>query len=276
MTGGDFSRQSFLGPDSTEILANTRIVIVGLGGGGSHIAQQAAHVGVGEIRIIDPDSMEDSNLNRLVGATAKDVEGVVPKIDIARRVIAGVRPEIRVIAEKRRWQEIPELLIDSHVIFGCIDGYQQRGFLELAARRYGVPYIDIGMDVTQVGEHHYAVAGQMIQSLPGAPCMRCMGFLTQERLDCEENNYGAAGGNPQVVWTNGTLASLAMGALMQLVTPWGPLGSDYVWLELDGNRQVVSPSRQPNYCIQWPCTHFVAADVGDPFFKLDGTDLELR
>lgn len=50
---GDFSRQSFLGPDADEILANARVTIVGLGGGGSHIAQQLAHLSVRHIRLID-------------------------------------------------------------------------------------------------------------------------------------------------------------------------------------------------------------------------------
>jgi len=44
----DFSRQNFLGPRAQDILVNTRAAIVGLGGGGSHIAQQLAHIGVGE------------------------------------------------------------------------------------------------------------------------------------------------------------------------------------------------------------------------------------
>ena len=69
----DFSRQSFLGAQSERKLAETRVAIVGLGGGGSHIAQQLAHVGVGHFRLIDPDCMEASNLNRLVGATQSDV-----------------------------------------------------------------------------------------------------------------------------------------------------------------------------------------------------------
>ena len=58
MGRGDFSRQSFLGQDSELILANTRAAIVGAGGGGSHIAQQLAHLGVGHIRLIDPQEID--------------------------------------------------------------------------------------------------------------------------------------------------------------------------------------------------------------------------
>jgi hypothetical protein len=171
-------------------------------------------------------------------------------------------------AEPSQWQTADGLLKDAHVVFGCVDGYRQRMFLENAARRYCLPYIDIGMDVTKIDERQYAVAGQMITVLPGGPCIRCLGFLTQQRLDQEENDYGDAGINPQVVWANGTLASLAVGAFARLFTPWFNYKRDFEWLELDGNQQLVSQSRQPEYVMKGPCQHFSPREVGDPFFDL--------
>jgi molybdopterin-synthase adenylyltransferase len=145
---------------------------------------------------------------------------------------------------------------------------------ETAARRFGIPYIDIGMDVTNLSTGAYAVAGQMIMSLPGHPCMRCLGFLTPDKLAQEENRYGDAGINPQVVWTNGMLASLAVGAFMKLLTPWFPVSDTFTWLELDGNSQTVAHSRQPEYVPRAPvCPHHGGADgLGDPFFDLRGAD----
>jgi len=264
----DFSRQSFLGADSEQILRDARVAIVGLGGGGSHIAQQLAHVGIGHIRLIDPQEIEASNLNRMVGATQADIDAKTPKVEIAERLVLGVRPWISVTRAQAMWQAVPELIADAHIVVGCIDGYRQRKYLESAARRFALPYVDIGMDVTEIGRERYAVAGQMIATLPGKPCMTCLGFLTQDRLTQEENGYGDAGINPQVVWTNGTLASLAVGAVIRLLTPWFDGQEDYAWLELDGNSQVVSQSRQPQYNIKGPCPHFSSADLGDPFFKL--------
>lgn len=72
--GLNLARQSFLGDKSDEILHRTRVGIVGLGGGGSHIAQQLAHVGIGNILLLDEDRIEDTNLNRLVGGRASDVK----------------------------------------------------------------------------------------------------------------------------------------------------------------------------------------------------------
>jgi molybdopterin/thiamine biosynthesis adenylyltransferase len=265
---GDFSRQNFLGANAEHILADTRVSIVGLGGGGSHIAQQLAHLGVGHFRLIDPQEIDASNLNRLVGATAEDVVAKMPKVRISERVIRSIRPWAEVKVAQKEWQHADELLKDSHVLIGCVDGYLQRMYLESAARRFGMPYIDVGMDVTRLDDGQYAVAGQMILTLPGGPCMKCLGFLTQQRLEREENNYGDAGINPQVVWTNGTLASLAVGAFVRLLTPWFHYTREFEWLELDGNNQLVSHSRQPDYMPKGLCEHFTTGDLGDPFFDL--------
>jgi molybdopterin/thiamine biosynthesis adenylyltransferase len=68
------NRQSFLGESLDDVLENCLIGIVGLGGGGSQIVQQLAHIGFKHYVLYDYDEIEDTNLNRLVGATKLDVE----------------------------------------------------------------------------------------------------------------------------------------------------------------------------------------------------------
>lgn len=266
---GDFTRQSFLGAGSEQKLANTRVAIVGLGGGGSHVAQQLAHVGIGDIRLIDPQEIEDSNLNRLIGATENDVSHGTPKVEIAKRVIKAVRPWIKVEVAQTEWQNANDLIKDVHILIGCVDGYKQRMYLEGFARRYCLPYIDIGMDVIKLDEFAHAIAGQMILTFPRGPCMKCLGFLKQAEINQEEDNYGDAGINPQVVWTNGVLASLAVGACVRLLTPWFAWKEDYEWLEVDGNSQTIIKSDQPKHSIKGKCEHYSNTDVGDTFFKLN-------
>ncbi|MDE5442528.1 ThiF family adenylyltransferase [Bradyrhizobium sp. CSA207] len=267
---GDFTRQSFLGPNSENVLADVRVALVGLGGGGSQIAQQLAHVGVGHYRLLDPQAIEESNLNRLVGATQNDVDRGTAKVEIVQRTILGIRPWATVEAVQEKWQDATYLLRDAHVMFGCVDGFQQREALERAARRFCIPYIDIGMDVIEVAQGNFAISGQMIMTRPGRPCLRCLGFLNSQNLSQEENRYGDAGINPQVVWTNGTLASLAVGAFIRLIAPWSNFKDDFTWLELDGNNQTVTPSPRPAYePIPGLCPHHGGPDgVGDPFFSL--------
>ena len=55
------------GPEGHKRIASSRVAIVGLGGIGSIVAQQLAHLGVQDVVLIDDDPIEDTNLNRLVG-----------------------------------------------------------------------------------------------------------------------------------------------------------------------------------------------------------------
>lgn len=261
------ARQSFLGPDSDAVLGAAKVALVGLGGGGSHIAQQLAHVGVGNFVLVDPDVVEDTNLNRLVGATAADATRATRKTDVAERLIKNVNPKARVTSAPARWQERARLLRDCTAIFGCVDTFAERAQLEVAARRYLIPYLDLGMDVHKVGEDSY-IAGQVVLSLPGELCLRCLGFITDELLAREAARYGAAGGRPQVIWPNGLLASAAVGLFIQLITPWhrNPIATAY--LEYDGNSHTVKECPRLTTMRERVCHHFDGIDdLGDPFWR---------
>jgi ThiF family len=88
-----FNRQSFLGRDSQRTIEDARIGIVGLGGGGSHIVQQLAHIGFKNYVLCDMDRVEEANLNRLVEATVQDCRKKRYKIEIAARYIKKLQPD---------------------------------------------------------------------------------------------------------------------------------------------------------------------------------------
>jgi molybdopterin-synthase adenylyltransferase len=260
-----YKRQSFLGSNSEAIYGNCLVAIVGLGGGGSHFVQQFAHQGVGNFRLIDPDRVEESNLNRLVGARASDVHKRTRKTAIASRLIKGINPLANVKCLNYKWQEAHAWLRDCDVIIGCLDTYSDRAELEMTARRYLIPYIDIGMDVHEA-DGQFSVSGQVILSMPGGLCMRCLGFLRDELLDEEAKRYGAAGDHPQVIWANGVLASIAVGMFTQLFTPWQK-GYPPIYQEYDGNMQSVVPSNRLLYAKDKQCSHFQEVEqLGDPFW----------
>lgn len=265
-----YARQSFLGLKSAEVFANCHVAIIGLGGGGSHIVQQLAHLGVGAFSILDPDCVEDSNLNRLVGATDEDVASHTFKTAVATRVIQGLNPKASIIAVHKKWQESAALLRSCDVVFGCVDSFSERQQIETATRRNMTPYIDIGMDVHDLG-NQFAVSGQVILSMPGELCMKCMGFLRDDLLAREAENYGAAGSRPQVIWPNGVLASLAVGVFVQLVTPWQKQHPRVWYLEYDGNSQTVERSNRLEHLKGISCNHFSSLeDLGDPFWTPTG------
>jgi hypothetical protein len=263
-----FDRQSFLGPDSEAILDAATIGVVGVGGGGSHLVQQFAHVGIGGHAVVDPQVIDGSNTNRLVGGTVADVKAESPKVAIAARTIRGLLPCARILPVQDSWHHAADALKTCDVIVGAVDSFREREQLERFARRYLIPYIDIGMDVHPIGSAGFLIAGQVILSMPGAPCLRCCGFITDERLKDEARNYGGAGGRPQVVWPNGVLASTAVGLALQLLTPWFSGGPAFTYLEYDGNRGTVTVSPRVERLKGRACPHHLPEETGTPLFDI--------
>lgn len=260
-----YDRQSFLGKDSQTRIKGCTAGIIGLGGGGSHLAQQLAHVGFQNFVLYDPDLPEDSNLNRLIGATVRDVKRNIPKVKIARRIIRGLQPMAKVVMIRECWQDKPLPLRNCDIIFGCVDGYKGRQELEAFSRRHLIPYIDIGIDVIQVDPQPPVLSGQIIASIPGGPCMWCLGFLTEKKLAAEIKRYGDAGHNPQVVWGNGVVASSAVGIAVDLLTGWTGSTRETVYLSYEGNTGQVLPHKRLNV-VRKPCPHFPNDQVGEPRF----------
>lgn len=256
--------QSFLGAESDAILGAAEVCIVGLGGGGSHVVQQLAHAGIGNFVPVDHDIIEHKNLNCLVGGTANDVKAGLAKTEIAERVIKSINPDARVTPCQSKWQEAIETLRRCDVIFGCVNSYRERAELERFARRFLIPYIDVGMDVHEAPDG-FSIGGQVVLSAPGGPCLWCLGILTEERIAREAEQYGKAGSRPQVVWANGVLASLAVGLFVQLVCPWHRKPQLSACCEFDGNRHRVETSRL-EHAGELRCRHFYPDELGDAFY----------
>jgi molybdopterin-synthase adenylyltransferase len=262
-----FSRQSFLGPGAQAAFENCRVGILGLGGGGSHVVQQLAHIGFTNLVIFDPDVANDVNLNRLVGATEFDVCWHLPKVAIAARVVKAIRSDANVEVHQCRWQDEPLALRGCDIVFGCIDGFAERREAEACCRRFLIPFIDIGLDVHITEGEPPQMAGQVIASVPGGPCMTCLGFLTEQRLAQEAAQYGAAGPRPQVVWANGVLASSAVGIAINLLTGWAGRNAT-IYFSYDANDGTLRPHpRLPFLDLRRPCSHYPDSDVGEPRFS---------
>ncbi len=261
-------RQSFLGPNCDALLEAATIGIVGLGGGGSHFAQQFAHVGIGGHVLSDGDIIDEFNTNRLVGGTLSDVEEEMPKIDIAQRTIRGLQPNARIVPILDRWQTARDFLKTCDIIVGAVDSVKERDELEGFARRYLIPYIDIGMDVIRLNESEFRIVGQVILSSPGEPCLWCCNVITDKRLHEEAEKYGEAGDRPQVIWPNGVLASTGVGLAIQLITPWFKNPPRFMFLQYDGNKGTVTPNLRVEMLKGRKCSHYPANETGDPLFNI--------
>lgn len=266
MNNNRYSRQSFLGADSELKISSAIVGIVGLGGGGSHISQQFAHLGFQNIILFDADTIEDTNLNRTVGATEADVLLKSKKVAIAKRTILSLQSKASVRAISERWQNNPVALRECDIVLGCVDSFAERRELEILARRYLIPYIDIGMTVKHVPTEPPRMSGQIFLSMPGCLCMTCVGILSEENLTREAEKYGDAGERPQVVWANGVLASTAVGITVDIITGWSGQSNKVKYIIYDGNTGTIYEYPLMKY-LSKRCTHYPDDQVGDPIFR---------
>jgi tRNA threonylcarbamoyladenosine dehydratase len=81
-----------LGREKLEILQNSHVLVVGLGGVGAYAAETICRAGVGEITIVDGDSVEESNINRQLPALSSTVGK--PKSEIMAARLRDINPDV--------------------------------------------------------------------------------------------------------------------------------------------------------------------------------------
>ncbi|KAL8874573.1 MAG: hypothetical protein Q9174_000100 [Haloplaca sp. 1 TL-2023] len=94
---------TFLSPPRFEKLRSSFVVVVGLGGVGSHCTSALARSGVSHIRLIDFDQVTLSSLNRHAVATLADVG--TPKVRCVRKRLEAVVPWVQWESLNEVWRE---------------------------------------------------------------------------------------------------------------------------------------------------------------------------
>lgn len=93
----DYSRSALLiGQAGVEKLRRARVALFGVGGVGGYVAEALARSGVGEITLIDPDRVAESNLNRQIVALHSTLGSL--KAEAMAERLRDIQPDIRVTA----------------------------------------------------------------------------------------------------------------------------------------------------------------------------------
>lgn len=126
-----------------EILKNSTVLIVGVGGLGVEIAKNLAMVGVGHLILVDMDTIEYSNLNRqvlFIGAT----EGM-SKAKAAGLKLREINPHIKITAFSKPLQEIDPLVYQrADLYISGLDSVKARSELNRRAVHNNKIMIDAG------------------------------------------------------------------------------------------------------------------------------------
>ncbi|MGN7454640.1 ThiF family adenylyltransferase [Paenibacillus pasadenensis] len=157
-----------IGPDGQQRLGGSVVAVVGVGALGCVIASHLARGGVGELRLIDRDIVELSNLQRQLLYDEDDAAAGLPKAEAAaaklRRANSSV--SIRAYAADLHAGNADELLGGADLILDGTDNFHTRYLLNDYAVRAGIPWIYGGA----VG-----AGGMTMSVVPDAgPCYRCL------------------------------------------------------------------------------------------------------
>lgn len=83
-----------IGKDALEKLQKSRVAVFGVGGVGGYVVEALARAGVGNIDIIDNDTISVSNLNRQIIALTSTVGK--NKVDVSKARLLDINPNIKV------------------------------------------------------------------------------------------------------------------------------------------------------------------------------------
>lgn len=278
-----FDRQVRLfGDRGQQVLAGMRVGVIGAGGGGSILVEQLAHLGVGSLTVVDYDVVKPHNLSRIVGAVEADARHETKKVDVMRRLVSGIDPEVEVIAIDGDIADLStaEALIDLDFLFLATDTMTSRLVFNALVHQYLMAGIQIGAKVEldpkgEIDQIYVAVR----PVLPERGCLQCSGLISAMQLQREARgeeeiaaqDYLGTGEviDPSVITLNGIGASHAANTmLLQAVGLYRLEELDHqLFFPLEDAVRSVAPRKDPEcaFCGEGPGSRY---GLGDPSSRL--------
>jgi hypothetical protein len=226
-----FNRQiGLFGKEGQEKIQSKRIAVVGAGGLGSHVIQQLAFLGVGKLAIIDSDTVQETDLNRLIGSLESDVNAT-KKVDVSKRLVNQINSRIKVdsVTEDLINEKSFSAIKQSNFVFGCVDNDAARLVLTELCSAYEIPYVDAASDINKgEGTEPPRYGGRVLVNNDKNGCLYCYslisiedarrGLMSPDDRKDEDAIYGVPKNllqtGPAVVSINGVVASLAVTEFM--------------------------------------------------------------
>lgn len=190
--GGFFNRSVLaLGLDTMrDIMESQAISIIGVGGLGSIVAEHLIHMGFHEVNLIDPDVLEMSNLNRVVGAYYKDAEQGRAKVEVVKRHLININPKATVRAYQRDIHdaEVESVVALSDWIIIATDNHSSRLRAQQLAVEYFVPLISVGVNITVSDNKIEDMSGEVITARVGDYlCLSCLQRINPTKVASERH-----------------------------------------------------------------------------------------
>ena len=168
-----YSRQELIDGWSQDKIKEGRVLFVGMGALGSVVATVLAMQGVGHFLIVDPDTVEISNLNRQLLFTEKDIGK--DKAEVAARFLNVINPEIQIKHIVGRIEKVPDQIIREYdIIVDSLDQFDPRRWINSVAVNLNIPLVSGGI---------YGYFGNIQVVLPRiTACLECQPLIPAHRL----------------------------------------------------------------------------------------------
>ena len=162
-----------IGVEGQQRLLDARALVGGAGGLGSPVALYLASAGVGQITLVDDDTVDLTNLQRQIMHTEARVGQ--PKVASAEAAIGALNPGVRVrtVAQRADEAQLTELAAAADIVLDCTDNFSTRQALNRACVATGRPLVSgaaIGFD-GQISVYD--------PRRPASPCYACVFPPTQ-------------------------------------------------------------------------------------------------
>ncbi|MBI5511429.1 MAG: ThiF family adenylyltransferase [Deltaproteobacteria bacterium] len=227
------------GEGTADALRRLSVAVVGVSGTGGPVVEQLQRLGVGRLVLVDPDRVEELNLNRIPHATRDDALRKRPKVDVAAEAVrrTGLGTEVVTYARNLKDPEVVRAIATCDLVFGCMDGAEGRHLLNRLATFYVLPYIDVGVRLDADGRGGVSqICGSIHWLTPGGSSLLSRGVISLDEVAAEglrrqspaeyrrrrEEKYikGIREDRPAVVSVNTTFAGLAVTELLARLHPF--------------------------------------------------------
>ena len=204
-----YSRQTLFAPigaEGQQKLLRAKAVILGCGALGTAQANALVRAGVGTVRIVDRDFVEESNLQRQMLFDEADAKQSLPKAVAAERKLRQINSEVRVegIVADADSSNIEEFITGFHVVLDATDNFETRYLLNDASVKLQIPWV-YGAVVAS-----YAVT---MTILPGrTACLTCLFPESPRGLHPTCDTVGVIG--PAVSWAAAVQSTEALKLLL--------------------------------------------------------------
>jgi len=139
-----YSRQVLLPQidfDGQQLLLDSHVLIIGLGGLGSPVALYLAAAGVGQLTLVDDDIVEVSNLQRQI--IHREITIGESKVTSAAESISGINSEIKtnLITHRLTQDELEQCIAAVDVVVDCSDNFETRFLLNSVTQQLKKPLV---------------------------------------------------------------------------------------------------------------------------------------